>query len=294
MGNPLKVVAAAIQMASEPSRVSENLERADGLLKRAHESGADLAVLPEMFNTGYGLIPDYSPSAESIDGRTLNFLRERGLRWNLSIAAGFVERLGNHLYDSLAFFEPGGDVHVYRKRNLVFWERFRFLPGRSELVVPTKWGRVGFAVCADMIYRKVWDGYRDRIDLAIISSAWPDFTCRDSGRKHWLFGHVGAMAATIPGKVAADLGVPVVFSNQCGPTKTTIPLLGLKISEKIADQFAGGSRVCDGLHGSAAEAGRGEGIALAAVTIHPPKGPISCHFMSPSAAAASSSASARS
>ena len=80
------------------------------------------------------------------------------------------------------------------------------------------------------------------------------------------------IAAEIPGKVASDLGVPVVFSNQCGPTRTTIPLLGLTLSEKIADQFAGGSRVCDGRHGSAAEAGRGEGIALASITIHPREG----------------------
>ena len=50
---------------------------------------------------------------------------------------------------------------LYRKRNLVFWERFRFRPGKSPLVVPTPWGRIGFAVCADMIYRKVWHDYRE-------------------------------------------------------------------------------------------------------------------------------------
>ena len=84
-----------------------------------------------------------------------------------------MERDGPHLYDSLGFVTPEGDVHVYRKRNLVFWERFRFLPGRSPLVVPTRWGRIGFAICADMIYRRVWQDYRDRIDLAVITAAWP-------------------------------------------------------------------------------------------------------------------------
>ena len=49
----------------------------------------------------------------------------------MAIAAGFVEREGRHLYDSLAFCAPDGDVHIYRKRNLVFWERFRFHPGPS-------------------------------------------------------------------------------------------------------------------------------------------------------------------
>ena len=63
----------------------------------------------------------------------------------------------------------------------MFWERFRFHPGRSPMVVSTPWGRVGFAICADMIYRHVWSDYRDRIDLAVVSAAWPDFADRDSG-----------------------------------------------------------------------------------------------------------------
>ena len=55
------------------------------------------------------------------------------------------------------------------------------IPGATPLVVSTPWGRVGFAVCADMIYRKVWDDYRDRIDLAVVSAAWPDFADRRHG-----------------------------------------------------------------------------------------------------------------
>ena len=34
------------------------------------------------------------------------------------------------------------------------------------MVVKTRWGRIGFAICADMIYRRVWTDYRDRIGIA--------------------------------------------------------------------------------------------------------------------------------
>ena len=163
----------------------------------------------------------------------------------MAIAFGFVEREDHHLYDSIGFATPDGRVQVYRKRNLVFWERFRFRPGRDPLIVATPWGRVGFAVCADMIYSKVWDDYRGRIDLAVVCSAWPDFACRNTGRKHWLFGHVGPLSGAIPGKVATDLGIPVVFANQCGETKTVIPIL----KATIADRFAGLSSISDGRHG---------------------------------------------
>ena len=58
----------------------------------------------------------------------------------MAIAAGFVEREGRHLYDSLVFCSPDGDIRIYRKRNLVFWERFRFHPGRLPLIVQPRGG----------------------------------------------------------------------------------------------------------------------------------------------------------
>ena len=54
--------------------------------------GAELAVLPEMFNTGYGYGPDYATTAESSDGPTIQYLRERSRSWRMFLAAGFVER----------------------------------------------------------------------------------------------------------------------------------------------------------------------------------------------------------
>jgi predicted amidohydrolase len=264
----MKIVAAALQMRSEPLEVEANLYRADCLLRQAHDAGAELAVLPEMFNTGYGLFPDYAPYAEGADGPTLRHLRQRSREWRMGIAAGFVERDGRHLYDSLAFVTPDGKLSTYRKRNLVFWERFRFQPGREPLVVPTPWGRVGFAVCADMIYRKVWRDYRDRIDVAVVAAAWPDFACRLTGRKHWLFGHVGPLSGEIPGKVALDLGIPVLFANQCGETRTTVPLLGAR----IADRFAGRSSISDGRHGPSVRAGVDEEVVLTSITVHAKRG----------------------
>lgn len=289
----MKLLVAAIQMQSKPGAVNENLDRAESMLRATRDAGAELAVLPEMFNTGYGLIPDYGPSSETLEGPTLRLLRDRCRAWGISIAAGFVEREASHLYDSLAFCTPDGNVRIYRKRNLVFWERFRFRPGRGPLVVSTPWGRVGFAVCADMIYRRVWDEYRDRIDVALIAAAWPRFTCSRRQRSHWLFGQLGPMSGEIPGLVAKDLGIPVVFANQCGETRTTIPLLGTWVAEKLSDQFAGLSSISDGRHGEPVHAGVGEQILYSPITIHPPRGPKLCHSMSPSVAAVSSSGSAR-
>ncbi|WP_165066071.1 carbon-nitrogen hydrolase family protein [Paludisphaera rhizosphaerae] len=283
----MKLTAAAVQMPSDLLDLSANLQRADGLLRQARDAGAELVVLPELFNTGYSLCPDFGPYSETPEGPTLLYLLRRARQWKMHIAAGYVEREGRHLYDSLAFCTPDGELHVYRKRNLVFWERFRFHPGSKPLVVTTPWGRVGFAVCADMIYRRVWKGYRDNIDLAVVSAAWPEFADRASGRRHWLLGHVGPLCSDIPAQVAQDLGVPVVFANQCGETQTRIPLL----HTTIHDRFAGRSSICDGLHGAPLRAGLAPDLLISSVTIHPKRGLKSWHFTSPSARAAASFAS---
>jgi N-carbamoylputrescine amidase len=271
-------------MACDHLDIAANLDRADLQLRMAHESGVELAVLPELFNAGYGLCPDYAPYSETAEGPTITYLRERSRRWRMAVAAGFVERDASHIYDSLVFCTPDGNTQVYRKRHLVFWERFRFRPGRLPLVIATRWGRVGFAICADMIYRKVWESYRGRIDLAIVAAAWPEFADRDSGHRHWLLGPVGPFSALIPGKVAIDLGIPVIFANQCGDTRTTIPIL----ETQIRDRFTGQSSICDGRHGAPARAGTEPALVIAPITLHRQKGMQSWHSTSRSALAAPS------
>ena len=255
----------------------------------APTGGAELAVLPEMFNTGYGLCPDFGPYAETRDGPTLRHLRRRSRQWGMAIAAGFVERDGHHLYDSLALRHarrrsprlpqaPPGLLGTVRGSS----------PAARPLVVSTPWGRVGFAICADMIYRKVWRGYRDRIDVAVSAAAWPDFADRGPGRKHWLLGHVGPLSASIPGRVAQDLGIPVIFANQCGETRHRHPVPGQdRRPFRRPEQH---------LRRSPRPAGARRGrrrVVLSSVTVHPQRGLKSWHTMSPSAPAASSSGSVR-
>ena len=54
-----------------------------------------------------------------------------------------------------------------------FGNAFDFVPAAAPMVVSTPWGRIGFAICADMIYRHVWSDYRDRIDLAVVPRPGP-------------------------------------------------------------------------------------------------------------------------
>ncbi len=242
------VLAAVIQMDAMPDRVRENRQRAEAMLVEAHCEGARIAVLPELFNTGYSAECDYDALAEPVDGPTVGWLSQRSRQLSMLVVGGWAETDGRDVYNSAVVCQPDGAIDVYRKRHTVFWESSRFRAGRAPLIVATPWGRIGLAICADMIYRRVWQGYRHRIDLAIVASAWPEFVHRDTGRRLRLFGlgRFGPLCREIPRQVARDLGVPVLFANQCGNVTTTVP--GWPWA--APDRFAGCSGIVD------AQAGR--------------------------------------
>jgi N-carbamoylputrescine amidase len=219
-------------------------------------------ALPELFNTGYQEDSQLHRAAEDWSGPTVSGLRELSCRYDIYVAGGFVERHEGDVYDSLAFCTPAGAVSLYRKRHLIFWEHYYFRAGRQPLVVETALGRVGFAICADMLYRHVWSEYRGRIDLAIVSAAWPRECAGATRRVGWLLRPSWKMAQEIPLQVARELRIPVVFSNQWGPCRVRVPLMG---PASIA-QFAGRSGIYDGVAGKVSDEVSGEGLAIGSVT----------------------------
>lgn len=259
----MRILAAAVQMPSVLGQPATNLERADAYLRTAVDQGSELIVLPELFCCGYGFGTDYGRLAGTADDDVVGFLTERSRKWKAGIAAGVAMWHSGEVYNAICFALPDGSVHYYSKRKLVFWEPFVFRHGKREAIVETPWGRVGLAICADMIYSSTWRGYRNRIDLAVVSSAWPEFACSRRGRPNWLLGRLGPLCRELPQRISADLDVPVIFSNQCGLTRTRVPLM----NAWFEDRFAGSSAVVDLQAGTDARAGLDEALVLGEICV---------------------------
>ena len=82
-----------------------------------------------------------------------------------------------------------------------------------------------------MIYRKVWADYRGRIDLAMVARPGPTSPTGRPGGSTGCSGTSGrSRGRSLQGGV--DLGIPVVFANQCGVTQTVIPILNTRITDR--------------------------------------------------------------
>ena len=112
--------AAVIQTDPVFGDIERNLATALAMVP----AGCDLAVLPELFATGYQFRDrdELSRLAEPVpDGPTCTALQEHAATTGTTLVAGLAERDGDRLFNSAVLVQPGGTVDRYRKIHL-FWD----------------------------------------------------------------------------------------------------------------------------------------------------------------------------
>ena len=165
--------AASLQFFATPFDLTRNLETAERLIRQAAGQGAQLAVLPEMFNTGYVYTPRLFAFAEADDGLTLRNLQRLSAELRVHLAGTLLLRDGSQVFNTFVLVEPGGRIHRYRKQHPFLWEHCYFAAGRGPLIAATELGRLGLMVCWDIAHRAVWEQYRGQVDVLLLASSAP-------------------------------------------------------------------------------------------------------------------------
>lgn len=115
----------------------------------------DILVLPELALTGYTFEDSeeaYSLS-EEIGGRYSEELVSIAGENSVTMAVGFLEREGKHLYNSSVLVDGKGVIGVYRKVHLFRDEKAIFKSGNTGFpVFPVGDIKVGLLVCFDWIF----------------------------------------------------------------------------------------------------------------------------------------------
>jgi predicted amidohydrolase len=140
--------------------IEKNIEQCQTMLSRCHDLGADFAVLPEMWLTGYAFrnLKDLA-SAHTAD--TVALVGELAKTYRMNIAAGSFPELENgKIYNSAYVFDRTGDVtERYRKIHLFSYtgeERFMAGGGALPNLVESEDGKYGVTVCYDIRFPEIY------------------------------------------------------------------------------------------------------------------------------------------
>lgn len=151
-----------------------NLAAFDGRLREL-SGKADLAVLPEMFTTGF--CTDHPELADDADGETVSCLKEWAKEYDMALCGSFMCRMGEKLVNRGFFVKPDGSADWIDKRHLYAHggEAAFFSPGKERKISEYKGVRFCLQVCYDLRF-PVWVRNRTGYDydVLIYTAAWPE------------------------------------------------------------------------------------------------------------------------
>ena len=153
-----KVTVAAVQMACVPD-AAENRRTAETMVRRAAADGAQIILLPELFENPYFCqerrYDSYRLAMPVEENPAVQHFRRVAAELNVAMPISFYEQDGNVLYNSIAMIDADGSVlGVYRKTHIpddhFYQEKFYFTPGGTGFKVwDTRFGKIGVGICWD-------------------------------------------------------------------------------------------------------------------------------------------------
>jgi len=235
MSKSIKI--AVVQMNASPSSVNERLTRAENFVAQCVQNGAQLVVLPEVFNTGYEYSDKNYLQAETFDDLTTTWMKKTASRYHVHLAGSFLHREQDNIFNTMLLVSPNGQQWHYDKNYPWIWERAYFQNGTNITIADTELGKVGFLVCWDVAHPNLWQQYSGKIDLMIVSSCPPkalDLTLVFPDGKRITGKNTGALTQYAKRtsdktfgeylrKQASFLGVPVAHSTSTGVFNSPIP-----------------------------------------------------------------------
>ena len=153
-----KVTCAAVQMRCS-QKVSENIEKAEALVRQAAAGGAQVILLPELFERQYFCQErryDYYKFAVPVmENPAVKHFKSVCASLGVVIPVSFYERDRNRLFNSAAMIDADGSIlGIYRKTHIpddhFYQEKFYFTPGDTGFkVFDTAYGKIGVGICWD-------------------------------------------------------------------------------------------------------------------------------------------------
>lgn len=216
-----KVTVAAIQMKCCKD-IDKNIEKAEKMVREAAQKGANVILLPELFENLYFCQErryDYYNLAQSLEeNKAVNRFKAVAKELGVVLPISFYEKDINVLYNSIAIIDADGEVlGVYRKTHIpddhFYQEKFYFTPGDTGFKVwKTRFGKIGVGICWDQWFpetaRSMAIMGAELLFYPTAIGSEPILEC--DSMPHWRRCMQGHSAANI---------VPVIAANRIGEEK---------------------------------------------------------------------------
>jgi len=194
---------AAVQFNIALGEVEQNLSKAAAAVERVAAQGVRLAVLPEMWSSGY----DYKRLAKLADEtpRVLEEVCRLSADHNMVIVGSLPEAAEGRIYNTAYVVDHGEMCGSYRKLHMFStMGEDRFLsPGDRTLVVTTSAGRLGIAICYDLRFPELFRKMAlEGAEIICLPAEWPK-----PRQEHW---------RTLLRARAMENQLFVVAANCCG------------------------------------------------------------------------------
>ena len=156
---------------------SANLQRLKEKIE-AMDERTEIVVLPEMFSTGFTMVPELF--AETMDGETVTWMKERAENNKIIITGSLIIEEDGQYFNRLIWMLPNGEMGHYDKRHLFGYgdEDKHYTAGNKRLIASVKGWRINLQVCYDLRF-PVWSRQQStsaesEYDLLIYVANWPE------------------------------------------------------------------------------------------------------------------------
>lgn len=152
-----EVTVAAVQMSVPESR-EKSIEKAEKLVREAASKGANVILLPELFETKYFCqerrYEYYELAMPTEENPAVRRFTEVSRELGVVLPISFYERDVNVFYNTAAVIDNGEILGIYRKTHIpddhFYQEKFYFTPGNTGFKVwKTRFGVIGVGICWD-------------------------------------------------------------------------------------------------------------------------------------------------
>jgi predicted amidohydrolase len=174
VGETPRLKVALLQLDIVWEDVAASHARASRLLEQAAKGGARLAVLPEMFSTGFSMRPERV--AQPPGGPSETFLKERAAALGLWILGSIPESGEERPRNVALCVSPAGQVTRYAKIHPFSFggEDKQYAGGDGIVTVAIDGVRVTPFICYDLRFPEPFRLAADATDLYAVVSNWPE------------------------------------------------------------------------------------------------------------------------